>query len=449
VLVSVVRSGDVALKPFAIPRGGRQLLLLIDAPRLRVLSERRQSVLVPADGDSEPVRFDLVGDDPGPRRVSVTAWDGGSFLGELATEVTVERDATVSPDRGVLSEAPGEWTEGEVTLIVRYDPRQSAYRFEFIDVDYPDEVLSQLLYDPGPTVERLVRGLDALAEDRAGYSAAETRDYLVNAGVQLWQELVPKDLKAQFWERQGRITQLTILTDHDVVPWELLYPMDPGQDAGFLVEQFPVTRAIFGRRRVRRLQLQPARFVLPPRLPPEARAEAESLARVLGTELVPVSELTPLLQLIRNEHFGLLHFACHNSFDPAEGSSIKLDRAFDPTFLTTAVSGQTLATSAPLIFINACRSAGQVPSYNRLYGWADQFMRAGAAAFIGSLWEVSDAAANEFAREMYARLMDGDPLGKAVMTARRAVAAEPADPTWLAYAVYGDPRARIHPRSGS
>jgi hypothetical protein len=99
-LVSVVRSGGAALKHFDVPEGGRQLLLLIDAPAIKVLSERRQYVLVPADGDSEPVKFDLIGDVPGPCRISVTAWDGGSYLGELATEVTVERDAAPSLDRG-------------------------------------------------------------------------------------------------------------------------------------------------------------------------------------------------------------------------------------------------------------------------------------------------------------------------------------------------------------
>jgi hypothetical protein len=79
-LVSVVRSGGAALKHFDVPEGGRQLLLLVDAPAIKVLSERRQYVLVPADGDSEPVKFDLIGDVPGPCRISVTAWDGGSYL---------------------------------------------------------------------------------------------------------------------------------------------------------------------------------------------------------------------------------------------------------------------------------------------------------------------------------------------------------------------------------
>jgi hypothetical protein len=448
-LVSVARSvgappeGSAPLKPFEVPASGRQLMLLIDAPGLRVLGQRRQMVLVPPGGDSEPVKFDLIGDKPGPQRMSVTAWDGGSYLGELAIEISVERDSPARPDRTEISEARAERTDGEVTLLVRYDPHQMAYRFEFIDVDYPDEVTSQLVYDPGPAVERLIRRLDALADDTAGYSAAATRAYLVNEGVTLWQELVPEQLRSQFWERQRRITQLTILTNRDVVPWELLHPKDRGHDAGFLVEQFPVTRAIYGHARQRRLRLHPARFVVPPNSPADAQAEARALARLLGTRLTTVSELMPLLQLISKGRFGLLHFACHNRFDPGDGSSIKLDSHFTPTFLATAASDQTLAKARPIVFINACRSLGQVPSYNKLDGWADKFLRAGAAAFIGSLWDVSDGMAREFAQELYQRLAGGDPMGTAVMAARHAAAAQPGDPTWLAYAVYGDPQARI------
>ncbi len=93
---------------------------------------------------------------------------------------------------------------------------------------------SHLAYEPGARVEQLVAGLDKLAKGRSGYSAAETRDYLINSGAGLWQELLPARLREQFWERQHRIRQLTILTDKDIVPWELLYPMDPGHDAGHL-----------------------------------------------------------------------------------------------------------------------------------------------------------------------------------------------------------------------
>jgi hypothetical protein len=123
-LASVVRSGDAPLKPFEVPVDGRLLVLIIDAPGLRVLDDHRRMVLVPPDGDSEPVIFDLIGDDPGPRRISVTAWDGGSYLGELVVEVSVERDASAELEIETISGALREPTHGEGTDSM--DPGSSA-----------------------------------------------------------------------------------------------------------------------------------------------------------------------------------------------------------------------------------------------------------------------------------------------------------------------------------
>lgn len=157
-----------------------------------------------------------------------------------------------------------------------------------------------------------------------------------------------------------------------------------------------------------------------------------------------IGALTPLLDLIRNGEFGLLHFACHNRYDSGSGSSITLDnRQFTPTHLTTAAISHILTRSEPIVFINACRSAGANPTYNRLDGWASKFLEAGAGAFIGSMWAVSDGAAREFAQELYGQLQRGSSLGEAVTRARKVAASQPDDPTWLAYSVYGDPRATV------
>jgi CHAT domain/MmoB/DmpM family len=448
-IVSIVMAGSPAstLEPFDVPPEGRDVLLVAQAPKLRLLGDERQVVHVPAAGDSRPVMFELRADEPGPRQVSVTAWIGGTWLGELQVEVAAEVDSALGPHRDVLAEVTTEPVDGAVSLVVRYDPVAKAYRFEFRDEDNPDEVTSNLSYDPAPIVERLVADLNDLARGRTGYSAAQTRDYLLNAGAQLWTELVPGRLREQFWERQQRIRQLTILTDRDAVPWELLYPMDPGHDAGFLVEQFPVTRAIFRWRPARRLGLWPARFVLADRSLPEARAEVAAMQRLLDrghAQSQVISALTPLQELIASGNFGLLHFACHNTYSPAEGSSITLDNVnFTPTLLTTAVINKVLARSAPTVFMNACRSAGLSATYNRLDGWASKFLEAGAGAFIGSLWAVSDGAAREFAQEFYGQFRAGLTLGDAVNKARRAAASQAGDPSWLAYTVYGNSRATV------
>jgi TIR domain-containing protein/CHAT domain-containing protein len=348
-------------------------------------------------------------------------------------------------DLTTMSETHEAPINGGVILTVSHT--NATYRFRFIDVDNPREVVSEI--DPELVVrgEQSFRHKAALAEDRAGSSAAARRQLeLIGLGKKLWKGLIPYELQSQFWERQQRITQLTILSDSDPVPWELLYPWDRGRDAGFLVEQFPVTRAIYGRPLQSRLRLHPTRFVVPPGSHAEAQAEAEALARLLGTKLTTVSDLDPLLKLIEEGDFGLLHFACHNGLDPDNWWSIGLDTLFDlfdSTLLEIAAKKQTLASAAPLVFVNACRSRGRVPSDTRLANLVVPFMRAGAAAFIAPSWEVADSLAQEFAQELYKRLLGGHLLGKAVMDTRRALADEPGNPGRLAYVVYGNPKASI------
>jgi CHAT domain-containing protein len=187
--------------------------------------------------------------------------------------------------------------------------------------------------------------------------------------------------------------------------------------------------------------------VLPEGSPPEAYIEIEAMRRLLDPQQQPeavIAALTPLQELITSGAFGLLHFACHNRFNPADGSSITLDeRQFTPTLMTTSAINRGLAKSAPTVFINACRTAGLAATYNRLDGWASKFLEAGAAVFIGSLWAVSDETGRKFAGEFYNHLQRGLPLGKALLSARQSAAEIPGDPTWLAYTVYGNPGATI------
>jgi transcriptional regulator with XRE-family HTH domain len=452
VLASIAREAGkgaaAVLKPLLVPSAGRGVVLVLDAPGLEVLSGGRRQVDVPFHGDSEPVMFELRAIEPGPVELGITAWADGTYLGQLDLDTTATRHHVWrAGQRGAAMAIDTTPDPGAVSLVVRHDPRENAYRFEFRDEDNPEEVACHLAYQPGARVERLVAELDRVARGRAGFSAAEARDYLANAGVELWTELIPVQLREQFWERQERISQLTILSDCDAVPWELLYPLDPGHDAGFLVEQFPVTRAVFGRRPARSLSLSPACFVVPQGSPKQAWEEVSWLSRLLSpvpADAPVIGELTPLLDLIRAGDFGLLHFACHNAFDAANGSAISLDkRQFTPLQLNRAAVSQALARTRPTVFMNACRSAGVSPSYHRLDGWARKFLEAGAGAFIGSLWAVRDSTALDFADELYRNLRKGTPLGEAVRGARLAAADEPGDPTWLAYTVYGDPRATL------
>jgi CHAT domain-containing protein len=108
-----------------------------------------------------------------------------------------------------------------------------------------------------------------------------------------------------------------------------------------------------------------------------------------------------------------------------------------------ASSGKSIKMRSPLVFMNACRTAGSAPTYTQLSGWADKFLDAGASAFIGSLWEIRDSSAPIFAENVYGSLLSGTTLGNSVLNARKAIQEETGDPTWLAYALYGDPNATL------
>ena len=70
------------------------------------------------------------------------------------------------------------------------------------------------------------------------------------------------------------------------------------------------------------------------------------------------------------------------------------------------------------------------------------FLAGGVANFLGTHWPVGDEAALAFSRTLYAALLAGDPLGDAVLAARRRIAALPSL-DWADYVHYGNPEFRL------
>jgi hypothetical protein len=91
-LVRVLARAEPPLKtsvPLEVPSGQVELLLMVDAPGLRLLSEPHQKLRLPVDGDSDPVLFQLLPLSVGRRRISIRAWSDGRFVGSLAVEIRV------------------------------------------------------------------------------------------------------------------------------------------------------------------------------------------------------------------------------------------------------------------------------------------------------------------------------------------------------------------------
>jgi CHAT domain-containing protein len=184
---------------------------------------------------------------------------------------------------------------------------------------------------------------------------------------------------------------------------------------------------------------------------PHAQEETSFLAAIAQQHHIhlegPLDERDAVIDSLREGRFQLLHFATHGSFDPSAADRAELhlvDGSLTPADLMGGdLSG--LRTRRPLVFLNACHSGQVALSLTGLGGWADKFFReARASAFVGTLWEVSDELAADFARVFYTELALGKSLGVALQTARLYIRdQEPANPTWLAYALYGDPNGRV------
>lgn len=106
-----------ALRPFNLPPAGVRLNVVAQAsPGLVPLDRLDRELLLPPDGDSDPVRFPFEAAAPGLHRVNVTVWAGGTFAGELTVEVSAEVRGAAAPSAaytaslGSLSPTPGEAT---------------------------------------------------------------------------------------------------------------------------------------------------------------------------------------------------------------------------------------------------------------------------------------------------------------------------------------------------
>ena len=259
---------EAGLRPLAVHEAGLDVvLLLVESPGFTVRSPERAVVHVVPRRESDWAGFELRAAREGVHTLQVEAFAGGSGLGGLAVQVSVDAAARTGPSTERSSPAAVTGADpGEVSLLLSYDPDHRVYRYRLVDSSgyYSEEAASdRLLQPPGEAIEQLVAQLNVLARGQGSWDAATTRKWLQGQGIKLWNIFIPQALQREFWQRRDQITQMTIVSQGDPVPWELLYPFaEGGQDAGFLIDQFPVARRRYGPRPPARLELTAADLVL-------------------------------------------------------------------------------------------------------------------------------------------------------------------------------------------
>jgi hypothetical protein len=159
---------------------------------------------------------------------------------------------------------------------------------------------------------------------------------------------------------------------------------------------------------------------------PDKQAEIDDLVTSRqGVRRLPgQAGLTGLRDALR-QGYRLLHIIAHGMADTSLDDVLLLA---DEEGQGTAVTAQALArelrgSSAAVIVLNACKSA--IGGSGRAFaGLAPSLLTAGLPAVLAMQYNITDAGAVRFAREVYGALAAGWPLDAAVAEGRRAISAE-------------------------
>jgi hypothetical protein len=277
-----------------------------------------------------------------------------------------------------------------------------------------------------------------------------TLEVLRSRGAFFAEQLLPADLRKKLASLRGRIQTLQIVSDDPWIPWEILRieesPESEVVDGPFLCEAFALTRWMPPIRQTSYLPLERIAAIVPRNSDlNHAEQEWQDLQALAG-EGRQVERIRARLREIGEAlHQGVYdgwHFTGHGFFrgHAPDLSSIWLEEKEELTPVHLSGEARRMGVKHPLVFLNACETGQSGLSLTDAGGWAPHFLRAGAGAFLGTLWPIRDSRSRDFARAFYSSFIGGLPLAEAVQAARRAIRWED-DPTWLAYTVFGHPLA--------
>lgn len=305
--------------------------------------------------------------------------------------------------------------------------------------------------------ERARHILSILARANAGVDGL--LDELIAAGQAIYVDLLPAFLKDKLEDAQGHNLLLHLDRPLAGIPWELLHDGDE-----FLGRRFRIGRVVSveGEQAVAmRRDMRPPLSLLVVADPrgnlPAALAEAEEVVQLMeGAEVVDKVTLLAGDVSIRHlrdalgEH-DLFHYAGHAEMG-SETQGLALSDGVFGAALLEQLAGRV--DMPGLVFLNGCGSAhdtvrlseGSAP-FDVATGLASSLLMGGARHVVGSIWEVRDDVARQFATRFYGALTSGETVGTAMERGRASLMESHGEDRlfWAAHLLYGDPTWRLSP----
>jgi hypothetical protein len=447
-----------------------EIEVVLSANGFDIEGSNTQIIQVERNDDSN-ARFVLISSKLGQHRVKVQFYQNGKPIGKAVHNILVS-------EQPVTTEVPQPDQPTELELNNGKIPPQDLELF--IGLDDDDRTLSFFLHSvkeeigyrrakvgevilkgsPLEKMQSIYEKMNQYAKTKPttteGEILAEKR--IQDIGNDLWEELIPDQLKQEYWKFKDRVKSIMINSDEPWIPWEMLKPFrynneDEREDDLFWCQQFSVSRWLSGAGTVGEFLIKTARPIAPkeenlPSLKDEITfLEQLSSLRPNINSLATFNTPTQVLDSLKNEDLSIIHFACHGAFDSISpnDSAIKLsDGSLYPSDIRVRFGGKR---QRPLIFINACHGGRTEFNFTGLGGWVDRLLNARAGAFVGAMWEVSDRLSLQFTKTFYTALIqDNKTIADAFRQAREEIRGEaPYNSTWLAYTLYADPEGRVKP----
>jgi CHAT domain len=441
-----------------------------------VVGEDRADVPVPGEGQTRETYFDVRATHTGTCQVWVVIRQGPLPLLTLRLEaVATDAQPTESiarhPAKAKISMGSPMGLENVNWLSVVEIDRgpETVYRFELrsTTLGILASFESRPLRNRAEYVASLYREIESRWLTSAGDREA-FQEELREFGGSLFSQLFPEPLQEALWQQKDRLRHLMVLSSEPFIPWELVHLKEPGgplPDETRFMAEIGLVRWLYTRDSAyppQALHARPGRVrVLRPDYPsqdlhlPHTLPEAQFLHERLGATPV-ASAAREIRTLLRTGGFDILHFAGHGIADPSDIARAKIllqGRHEKGSYIPAYLSATTVAQQArlvgsdgskPLIVLNACQTGRLGQQMSSLGGFAQAFLDRGAGAFISTMWSVGDAPASTFIQTLYEGLLNRQPMSAAATKARHK-ARHSGDATWLAYAVYAHPHARLLP----
>lgn len=481
--LEVTLSRDLISRETGVSAGGefqadKQLIIQALARKhCDIIGSDSCEMAIPAEGSEESVFFEIKALHAGAGEVDVFARQGNQpiiklklrprFIPKKATPVPGITTATAN-----LQPAAPRPQLPDVLYI--YDVQVGQERILEFNIQSPQVRLQgRFRSKPFKSEDARLDYIANLYQEIEDFWARDQNDYdafmqnLMARGANLFDTLVPVEIQQRLWDARKTLKGIQVISDEPFIPWELLYIKQPGKparpDSTFLAEMGMlrwVSNIHFAPTEIR---LRPGHFRhIVPSYPeasgyalPGAQAERKMLEKKFGAKaIVPSSKAVQkaLSSPLAND---ILHFACHGLADSSsiwnsglmmkgqmDGNDYRKDElSYEWTSMFAALNDE--GSYGPLVFLNACQTGRQGYNLTSTGGFAQAFVKAGASAFIGSHWSVGDVPAVVFCQTFYEELIDNQAIMMDAVISARKAAKNSKEVTWLAYAVYADPFARI------